>query len=426
MFARYFGPTVVALSIGLASLTTMHEASAASLLVWHHGSDAENPAITAQIAAWNQTHPDTPAELVLLPEKTYDQNVQAAALAGKLPDLLDFDGPNYGNYVWSGYLTRLDGLVSKTLIDNLLPSILSSGTYGPDGGLYAIGQFDSGLGIWASRSALLKAHVRIPQGVADAWTGEEFNQVLAALKSAGYPTPLDLKLNYGRGEWFTFGLMPMVISYGGDLIDRTKWRAEGAMNSAGSVEALTQLQSWVRNGYVVPAEAGDDAFYAKKTAALSLVGHWMWPTYSKALGDDLLLLPYPKFGSRHVTGMGSWVWGISSTSRVKPDAVRLLEFLMNDANIIAMTKVNGAVPATRSAAEHVPEFQAGGQLNLYIQQLSTIAVPRPAHPGYPTITAAFANAVDAVINGADPKASLDQAAMNIDDEILRTDGYRPF
>lgn len=416
-----------ALVAGLLALS-LGSVSAATLKVWHHGGrgDGESANVAAQIEAWNKANPDMAAELVQLPEGSYAEQVQAAALAGSLPDLLDFDGPNYANYVWSGYLAPLDGLVDPAVIANLLPSIVSQGTYAPDGKLYAIGQFDSGLGLWASKSLLEKAGVRIPTGVEDAWTLAEFEDALAKLKAAGVEYPLDLKLNYGKGEWYTYGFSPIVQSFGGDLIDRATWKAEGAMNGEAAVKALTAMQGWVKNGWVVPASAGDDAFYGKKTAAISLVGHWQYGAHKAALGDDLLLLPMPKFGDKVVTGQGSWAWGIPAAGTNQEAAGKLLAFLMNDENILSITNQNGAVPGTKSAAAASELFKEGGALSLYVTQLDTVAVPRPAHPGYPVITAAFAQAVDDVINGADPKAALDVAAATVDEDIAANDGYPPF
>ncbi|WP_181702655.1 ABC transporter substrate-binding protein [Chthonobacter albigriseus] len=401
-----------------------------TIKVWHHGGrgDGERDRIQAMIDAWNKQNPDIPAELEIQPEGAYNEQVQAAALSGDLPDLLDFDGPNYANYVWSGYLLPLNDLVSKELLDDTLPSVIAQGTYPPDGKVYSLGTGDSGLSIWGSKSLLEKAGVRIPTGVADAWTMAEFEDALAKLqKVEGVKYALDIKLNYGQGEWYTYGFSPIVQSMGGDLIDRTTWKAEGTINGEAAVKALTHLQGWVKAGYVAPASEGDDAFYGKKTAALSFVGHWMWPAHSKALGNDLVLLPMPKWGDKHVTGMGSWCWGITKTSKQPENVAKLLEFFMSTENVAALSNAMGGVPGVKSAAPSVDLYKDGGPLNLYIQQLNGgLGVPRPAHPAYPTITAAFAKAVADVVDGVDPKAALDEAAKRIDQDIEDNSGYPPF
>jgi multiple sugar transport system substrate-binding protein len=398
--------------------------------VWHHGGrgDGERERMEGLIKEWNAKNPDMPAVLEIQPEGAYNEQVQAAAASNGLPDLLDFDGPNYANYVWSGYLLPLNDLVSKATLDDVIPSIIAQGTYAPDGKLYSLGMADSGLSIWGRKSLLEKAGVRIPKGPADAWNMTEFEDALAKLQKVdGIKYALDVKANYGQGEWFTYGFSPIVQSFGGDLIDRKSWKAEGAINGDGAAKAMTHFQSWVKKGYIAPASEGDDTFYGKKTAALSFVGHWMWPAHSKAFGDDLVLLPMPNFGGKALTGNGSWCWGITKTSKQAKNTAKLLEFFMNTKNVGDFSTAMGGVPAVKSAAANVALYKEGGPLNLYLQQLNAgEGYPRPAHPAYPTITAAFAKAVADIIDGKDVKASLDAAAKKIDQDIADNKGYPPF
>lgn len=400
-----------------------------TIKVWHHGGrgDGERESIAAGVEKWNELHPDMQAELVLLPEGSYNEQVQAAALAGDLPDLLDFDGPNYANYAWSSYLQPLNDIVSQATIDNALPSVIDQGTYPPDGKLYSLGQIDSGLAIWGNRAYLEKAGVRIPTGVDDAWDMAEFEDALAKLQALPeVEYAIDLKLSYGKGEWYTYGFSPIIQSLGADLVDRSTWRAKGTMDSDAAVKGMTHFQDWVKNGYVVPASAGDDAFYGKKNAALAFVGHWMWTPHHEGLGDDLVLLPMPKFGDKHVTGMGSWCWGITSTSKNPKATGQLLEFLLTDEWILAMANRNGAVPGTNTAIAKSKLYGEGGDLSLFVDQLNSIAVPRPVHPAYPTITAAFAQAVADIIDGADVAGALSTAAAEVDQDIEDNQGYPPF
>lgn len=398
--------------------------------VWHHGGrgDGERERMEALIKEWNAANPDIPAVLEVQPEGAYNEQVQAAAASGGLPDLLDFDGPNYANYVWSGYLLPLNDIVSKETLDDMLPSLIAQGTYAPDGKLYSLGAGDSGLAIWGRKSLLEKAGVRIPTSAEDPWTMEEFEDALAKLsKVEGIKYPLDIKANYGQGEWFTYGFSPIVQSFGGDLIDRTSWKSEGTINGDAAVKAMTHFQGWVKNGWVVPASEGDDAFYGKKIAALSFVGHWMWPAHSKELGDDLVLITMPNWGGKHVTGNGGWCWGITKTSAQPENTAKLLEFFLSTKNVGDLMQAMGGVPGRKSAAQNVDLYKDGGPLSLYLAQLNAgQGFPRPAHPAYPTITASFAKAVADIIDGKDVKASLDEAAKKIDQDIEDNSGYPPF
>ncbi|MEW8628297.1 MAG: extracellular solute-binding protein, partial [Candidatus Thiodiazotropha sp.] len=304
------------------------------LTVWAHaGQAAERKVLEQQVSRFNHLQNDIQVQLTFIPEQTYNAQVQAAAVAGELPDLLEFDGPFLFNYVWQGHLVPLDKLLSEKLQNDLLPSIKQQGRY--LGKLYAIGTFDSGLGLYGNRRVLEAAGVRIPSGPDDAWSGDEFTGVLANL-AADDPDGqvLDLKLNYS-GEWFTYAFSPLLQSAGGDLIDRSDYQsADGILNGPNSVAAMEHLQNWFTLGRV--DRNLDDAAFVSGRVALSWAGHWEYARYAEALGGDLLLLPLPNMGQGSRTGQGSWVWGVTTRSRDRQAAIRLLEFLLQPEEVLAM------------------------------------------------------------------------------------------
>jgi multiple sugar transport system substrate-binding protein len=341
-----------------------------------------------------------------------------------LPCVLDLDGPYVANYVWSGYLIPLDRYISEEMKADFLSSIVKQGTY--HGKLYTVCYYESGLGIWGNKTYLEKAGVRIPTGVDDAWDLAEFEDALKRLKALPeVEYPLDLKINYGPGiEWYTGGFSPILQSFGGDLIDRSDYQtAQGVLNGPKAVKAMTWFQQLFKQGYANPEPDGDDAFYGRKTAALALVGQWMWPAHHRVLGDDLVLLPMPKFGPRHVIGMGNWNWGITSSCPYPAQAWAFLEFIHRPENVLRVSEVTGGVPSRKSAAARSKLYAQGGPLHLYVEQLNRIALERPVTPAYPVITRAFADAVHNIIAGADVQTQLNISVQKIDKEIKDNKGY---
>jgi len=393
--------------------------------VWFHsGKGEEREVLDAQVTAFNEMQDDVFVNAILLPEGSYNDQVNAAALAGDLPCLLDFDGPFLYNYAWAGYLQPLDSFVSADVKADFLPSIIAQGTYG--GNLYSLGTFDSGLAIWGNKTYLEAAGVRIPTGIEDAWTFDEFNaaiEALAALPEVEYV--IDFKLNYGSGEWTSYGLAPIVQAFGGDLIDRSDYQsADGVLNGPEAVAALEWFKSLFDNGYAIASPAGDDDFHGSKTAALSWVGHWMYGPHTEALGDDVVVIPMPVLGEKAVTGMGSWNWGLTSTCNDATAAYKFLEYITTPEEILHMTNANGAVPARKSAIAMSDLFGEGGLLNIFVQQLEGgVALERPVTPAYPVITTAFDVAIYNILAGGDVQAELDAAVEAIDLDIEDNSGY---
>jgi multiple sugar transport system substrate-binding protein len=400
-----------------------HASGVTRIDAWFHtGQERERQTIQDQVARFNQLDPAIQVKLTLIPERSYNSQVQAAAIAGDLPDILEFDGPYLYNYVWQGHLKPLDKLLPDEVKADLLPSIIEQGSY--QGHLYGIGTFDSGLGFYARRSRLQHAGVRIPKGPENAWTAKEFKAVLKALaRKDDDGAVLDLKLNYG-GEWFSYAFSPLIQSAGGDLIDRNDYQsAAGKLNGPAAVSAMQAFQSWIHGGYVDPNL--DDGAFTSGRVALSWAGHWEYLRYSAAAGDDLVVLPLPNMGKGSRTGQGSWVWGITATGPHADAAASFLKFLLQTDEVLAMADANGAVPATRSAITRSKLYRADGPLHLYVDQLTGgYAVPRPQTPAYPVITSAFQAAFMDIRNNGNVQAALDKAAAAIDQDIADNKGYR--
>jgi len=393
-----------------------------TLVVWAHaGQPEERKTLEKQVKRFNNVQGQVQIKLTILPEGSYNAQIQAAALAGDFPDILEFDGPYIYSYVWQGHLIPIEKLISEETRKDLLPSIIQQGTY--QGHIYSIGTFDSGLGLYGRRSILEQAEIRIPETVEDAWSIEEFERILQILAEGDEDHAiLDLKLNY-RGEWYTYAFSPVIQSAGGDLIDRVNYQtADGFLNSDAAVFAMQKLQSWITNEYVDPNL--DEAAFVNGRVALSWAGHWEYTRYAEAFSDDLLILPLPDFGKGSRSAQGSWNWGITKKCSDSRAAFKFLEFLLQPEEVLAMANANGAVPATYTAIKASPLYGENGPLKLFVRQLESVTVPRPQTPAYPVITSVFQDAFDDIRNGAVVKTTLDQAVTVIDQDIQDNKGYQ--
>jgi multiple sugar transport system substrate-binding protein len=404
------------------------EASAAdrvsTINVWTHEA-ANTPAFAALkvgAEAFNRAQQTHRINIVPSFSRYYDERVQSAAATGTLPCVLDIDGPFVPVFAWRGYLQSIDKFVSKALLDDLLPTIIVQGTH--NGRLYTLGQFESGLGLWANKRHLARVGARIPT-IKAPWSLTEFEQALdrlTALEDVDYA--LDLALYARRGEFYSYALAPILQGFGGDLVSRgANPSAQGVLDGSQSVAAMTRLQHWFKEGWTRAVfDHADD--FEKGRVALSWTGHWKYPSYSAALGQDLVLLPLPDFGHGVKTGMGSWGWGITSTCRDAAGAWAFLDYLMSTREIVRVTQANGALPARKSISVHSPLYGSGGRLHVFADQLNAgFGVPRPRTPGYSTISRAFASAVSKIIAGADVQTTLEEAASHVDAEFARNRGY---
>ncbi|HKJ71248.1 MAG TPA: extracellular solute-binding protein, partial [Gammaproteobacteria bacterium] len=368
--ARAMGWTVPALAALLAACGggAPGDGDTARLEAWFHaGRQAERRVMRQQVARFNAAHRgQIRIDLTLIPEGSYNAQVQAAALAGELPDLLELDGPYLYRYVWQGRLRPLEPFLPDGLVADLLPSIRAQGRY--RGHLYSVGVFDSGLALYARRSRLEAVGVRIPRHPEGAWSWRELDRVLRLLARRDPDgAVLDLHLDY-RGEWFPYAFGPVLWSAGAGFLERPGYgRAAGTLDGPRAVFAMRRIQRWLERGYVDPNL--DDAAFPAGRVALSWGGHWSYPRYREAVGDDLAVLPLPDFGEGSRTAQGSWAWALTRRCREPQAAARFLRFLLRPPEVLRMARANGAVPGTLPALRRSELYGPGGPLRLLAEQL---------------------------------------------------------
>jgi len=403
--------SLAACSKGGSTSTANASGGASELTMWTHnaGNKNELAAITSIVDDFNASQTKYKVKIQAFPQDSYNQSVVAAAASKKLPCILDIDGPNVPNWAWAGYLAPLDGM--DDTLSKYLPSVL--GKYKDK--TYSYGYYDVALTMVSRKSILDAEGIRIPT-IDQPWTKDEFTAILAKLKASGkYANPLDMATSF-TGEWWPYAYSPMLQSFGGDLINRTDYKsAEGAINGPEAVAWATWFRGLVANGYM-PLKSGADPtqdFINGKTALL-YNGTWTAVSTREKFGDDVLFLPVPDLGKGPKIGGGSWQWGVSANCSDKTGAMEYMKFASADKYVANVAKMTDNIPATDAAAATVAGYGAGGKNDIFRQYAKKYAVLRPITPGYPFIATEFQKAAQDILNGADPKATLDSAAKNID------------
>lgn len=414
----------------LASLALLSSwgfvAHAGDLTAWVIDGESERPYFVQLEKAFNKEFAGKGVTLKIKPIPGYGDAIRAAFMSKDLPDLIMVDGPNMANHVWSKMLRPIDKMLEPATLQALMPGVVAQGTYGPDKQVYMLSQGDSSVALWGNKRYLERAGIEVPTSPDKAWDYEQFTAVLAKLKAVpGVKWPLDLKLNYS-GEWLTYGYYPFVKSAGGDIVNPKTWKAAGTINSPATVGAIKNVKSWIDKGYVVPATAGDNRFFGDKTAALAWVGNWMWRAHSQALGDNLVLIPAPRFGARSYAPNGGWGWAVPATAQRTEDISKFLNFVFSKDQVAAWSNITGYIPARPDAAELTKLYGKEGKARLLAVQAQEIAVVRPIHPAYPVISSAFGKALSSIFGGADAQKALDKAAATIDEDLEDNNGYPPF
>lgn len=400
--------------IGWASLTQAAE----TLTLWFHGATNPNERAVLQqlIAAFNASQGDWAVTLQPVPRDVYGEAVAAAAQAGGLPDILDVELSNLPNWVWAGYLQPL--ALDPQAYDDLLPG--ARGLY--RGKLYGLGLWDSPVALMTRASTLETLKLRRPT-LDQPWTGAEFDAALKAAKESGrFKYAFDPGMAW-KGAWPAYAFVPLLRSFGGDLLD-SAGGAAGRLDGPAAVAWGQWWQHLFTQGYAqATQEPGDrDGGFMAGDYAFSLNGVWAAQAARQAF-PDAVFLPLPDFGQGAQIRSGSWQFAVSASSDHAEGAARFIAFALQDRFMADFAMANGLVPARASAAALVPAYQAGRPLAEFAAFARREGVAYPASPGYGFQAAAFEQAASALAAGGEVQDLLSAAAQAIDADLARNRGY---
>lgn len=399
-----------------------------SVSIMFQGGDNEQAAVKGVTERFTK---DTGIEVEMLytPHDSYTEKLASYISNKNMPDIISVDGPNLATMVWGGHITAIEDYIDKDIIADMTPSNVMQCSYPLDDKLYAIAPTDSTVLLFANKSYLEKIGARIPTSVSDAWTIDEFDEILgklAALDEVRWPLDIGWSMNIAGSEWGTYAFYECLVSAGTDIINRETWKATGTLNSDAAIKVLSYFQKWNKNGWITPKGAGDNTLYNDKhESAICWSGNWGAAPIFAAMGDGAVAIPLPNFGNGTRSPNATWIWAITSASTQKTNAGKLLSYMNKDTQYLNELKAIGLYPALKSFAATCEDYNDPKRMAIAYEQ-SNCAVARPPHPAYPIITLEFANGFEAILNGADVKATLDKEAKAIDDDIEDNDGYPPF
>ena len=409
-------------SVLLASTVLAGSASAATeLAMWYHGAgnEVESAIVNQIIADFNASQSNYTIALESFPQGAYNDAVQAAALAGNLPDIIDVDGPVMPGWAWAGYIAPLP--IDQDHFANFLPG--TKGIWNDT--LYTIGLWDAAVALVTRQSYLDDLGLRTPT-LDNPWSQDEFMAALDAAKASGnFDYAFDLGMAW-TGEWYPYAFSPFLQSFGGDMIDRSTYlSAEGALNGDAAVEFGEWWQSLFDGGYA-PGTSQDgadrDTGFNEGKYAFSWNGNW---AALGALGafDDTVFLPAPDFGNGPKIGAASWQFGVTTASEHPEGAAEFIKFATQDKYLAAFTDGIGLIPATATAAEMTEHYKEGGAMAPFFGLSEGQALVRPVTPGYAVVAKVFEKALADIANGADVADTLDAAVDEIDADIEKNSGY---
>jgi len=385
-----------------------------SLTWWDTSDDTnEGPAFQQLIDKFEEEYPDVDVTRQYVPFDQAQNKFKTAAEAGSgAPDILRAEVAWVPEFASLGHLYALDGTAALEDADDYFETPLSSNVF--DGQTYGVPQVTDSLALLYNKELFEKAGIDSPPA-----TWDEVAEAAKALKSEADVDGLFIN----PGGYF---LLPFMYGEGGDMVDTES--QEIVVNSEENVTGITTAADLVQSGAAVKPPAAD-AYAAMMTAfnegkvGMVINGPWEVNNIRNAPDfggiENLGIAPVPAGSETAGAPVGGHNYVVySGMDEAKAEAAIAFISFMNSAESQAfLADELGLLPTRKSAYED--EMVASNEVVSSFKGVVDAAVARPWIPeGGQFFAALDKMAVEVLVQDADPKKSLDEAAKTYKSEVV--------
>ncbi|HPI17561.1 MAG TPA: extracellular solute-binding protein [Mesotoga sp.] len=377
------------------------------------------------VKAFKDENPTVEVDIQLVPFGQLFQTLEVRLAAGDgTPDVYIVDGPNTASYAARSYLLALDDYFTDEEMDDWFSASIEEGSY--DGKFYSVPYGTSSAGIFYNKAIFEEYGIPFPpEGIDERLTWDEVVEIARALtkdtNNDGITDIWGLVIEQIDRPYLIF---PIVQSLGARALSSDGFVSQGYINSKEFIEGTTfywkLFNEWKISPQGVPDSAIAREYFGTGKAAMMLGNEWNIRRMSQYPSVEFGLTPFPYFeGGAIVTPTGSWHVGINSKTRKLDEALKFTKFITGKEAVITWHMLNGIAPARYDVYEALPEVFGNPMWQTFLYEMEHTAVARPVTPGYSQYELMLREAFNSIHYGADPKKTLDDAAIRIDRELRR-------
>lgn len=384
------------------------------------GSVDEVALLKPLLAEFGRAHPETPVELVHVPDG-YFQKLPVMVASGQMPDVLFLNNWNLPAYASAEALADLGPWLEKDAelaASDFFSQGLDAMRY--QGKLYALPRDLSNLVVYVNTDRLKEAGRALPEA---SWTLDEMRALARSLT----------RDTDGDGALDAFGIsfdkrplfwMPYVWSAGGDMFS-----ADLTRNTLAEPEAIAALQAYAdtqRGLQAAPNEtqtgnAPMAQLFAQGKLAMFVSGRWSVPGFRKNLTFNWDVLPFPRGKAGSVVDVDASGWAIARSSRHPEAAWELVKFLASRKSSETFAEGGLIVPARRDVAEsprYLDTTQAPKGARAFVEAIAT-GRPMRTPPNWNEVANELDQQLEPLWAGREPAAPVLKRASARIDELLR-------
>jgi multiple sugar transport system substrate-binding protein len=274
-----YGSVLAAASRQRAAFQSSEPLSGEITFYWYEDRFADT--MREYIAQFEAANPGTKINLEILPFSTYFERLPVQISSGNAPDVFFLVSGQVQNYARMEVLADLTELVPEEELAQFRPAQIDFSTY--EDTLIAVPFTTTVLTMLINQDLFEQAGIEVPTDAADAWTREEFADVLRTLKEQG--NLVSAMNNGGRDFWW----LPWFYGNGASLLNETL--DEATFDSPEALEAFQYLRGLTEEGLIAPPpNAGASAqenqqLFVQGRQAIYSAGHWDMAGLLDSIGD---------------------------------------------------------------------------------------------------------------------------------------------
>ncbi len=388
--------------------------------IWWHEYGPFTAYVKELIEAYKKVRPNVTVNPVIMSSGDIQQKVAVGFATGTGPHILDQDASFYELYYNKGLLEPLNlnvfGVKSyDELLAKYTPGGIAAGTFG--GKVYALPYQGNSMSLFISNKAFKEAGLDPVKNAPKTW--EDMKALGPKLKKVQGNRTVQKAFDYPyhSPRWEMQMFQPLVEQFGGKLLSD-----DGKSASVNSPEAVKALTMWrdvtkltgdpktTKNTSSNPNQDFIDGLTAMWTT-----GPWATSQISQsAIKDDFTVVPWPQVDpAKPHTIVYGWAWGVN---KAKPDAEKVAAW---DFVHFMLAKPDEwlAKAAFVQPVKGVNETAVAKKFPFFDVHMKDVAVAswylRSEYSA--EIGQSVGRAIERVIyDGADPKASLDQAQGEVE------------
>ncbi len=371
--------------------------------LWHSYRGNEKEAVMQVVKNFNTAHSDIQIKALGIPYDAFPDKITAAIPRGKGPDIFIFAHDRIGGWVEADIIEPIDFYLEEDISGNFVDGAWEPMLY--DGSIYGLPMSLKSIILFYNPDI-----ISTPPKTTD-------EMIILAKKhtdadNGKYGLVYEVANFYYHACWLQ--------GFGGKIFDD---KNIPVLNSSENIRSFQFAQDLFKKEKIVPPEVSNvlvTTLFNEGKAGMVISGPWFRGEISGVPYEVELLPIISEINKPAIPFMSSEGILMSAKSEYKDESYEVMEYLVSEEAAFIFATV-GNQPVALKSVYDLPEVKNDKYLPKFKAQIEN-SLPMPSIPQMTSVWSPASTAINAAVNGKDPKSTLDEAQNKVM-TTLKAAGY---